>query len=134
MLLNTRVYAIAPDPDSRQSDDDEGPEPPHLTGPPGTHGTNGTLLPSEEHEADDAEPSDHAGGSTAAISDVRASERGDHDTPGAPTSTCWTCGVGRFWLSVHGQWVCATCHPPGSEDLVAERLQLAEEEARDEGQ
>jgi len=53
-----------------------------------------------------------------------------------PRRPCYACGSIRFWRSVNGPWVCATCHPPGSEGLVQEWLRLdgEEEEARDEGQ
>jgi hypothetical protein len=33
--------------------------------------------------------------------------------------TCWTCGGSRWWASVHGALVCATCHSPADPFLVA---------------
>lgn len=36
-----------------------------------------------------------------------------------PTSPCPVCRDGRFWLSIYGVTVCATCHPPAAPDLGA---------------
>lgn len=38
---------------------------------------------------------------------------------GGTKVACRACGGGRFWLSVHGAEVCATCHPPAAPHLVA---------------
>ena len=32
---------------------------------------------------------------------------------------CFSCKESRFWLSIHGVAVCARCHPPADEKLVA---------------
>jgi hypothetical protein len=34
---------------------------------------------------------------------------------------CHCCRGHRFWISVHGATVCATCHPPATGVLVASR-------------
>ena len=34
---------------------------------------------------------------------------------------CYACRESRFWHSIHGQVVCAVCHPPADPRLVAER-------------
>lgn len=41
------------------------------------------------------------------------------DSTPAPQRPCYTCGGTQFWRAVDGAVVCATCHPPGSEGLVA---------------
>ncbi len=44
------------------------------------------------------------------------------EEPSIPTKEprcCRACRGTRFWVSIHGQEVCATCHPPASPDLVA---------------
>ncbi len=33
--------------------------------------------------------------------------------------TCFVCRGHRFWRSVHGPTICARCHPPADERLVA---------------
>lgn len=37
--------------------------------------------------------------------------------------TCYVCKGRRFWLSTHGVLVCATCHPPAAEYLVAKWIE-----------
>jgi hypothetical protein len=32
---------------------------------------------------------------------------------------CKTCGSARWWRSVHGPVICAVCHPPAADRLVA---------------
>lgn len=39
-----------------------------------------------------------------------------------PDGTCWCCKGSRWWLSVYGVLVCATCHPPAVPELVARWL------------
>jgi archaellum biogenesis ATPase FlaH len=41
---------------------------------------------------------------------------------GEAISACPRCGGTKFWRSVFGKVVCATCHPPAVKDLVAEWL------------
>jgi len=36
----------------------------------------------------------------------------------APQEPCYACGDYNWWLSIHGHWVCGTCHPPADEQLV----------------
>lgn len=43
---------------------------------------------------------------------------------------CYTCFGGRWWLSVHGALVCATCHPPDGPRWPMKRLVSKEEAAR----
>lgn len=38
---------------------------------------------------------------------------------------CYRCGGARFWRSVYGAVVCATCHPPATPELVAEYVCVA---------
>jgi hypothetical protein len=33
--------------------------------------------------------------------------------------TCYSCRGHRFWISVYGVAICATCHPPAAPSLVA---------------
>jgi hypothetical protein len=35
-----------------------------------------------------------------------------------PTRPCYTCHSNRWWVSVNGPIVCATCHPPANPALV----------------
>ena len=44
-----------------------------------------------------------------------------------PCRPCYACHGTRFWLDAQGAWHCGTCHPPASEDVVAEWLGLAGE-------
>lgn len=36
-----------------------------------------------------------------------------------PDGTCYCCKGSRWWLSVYGVLVCATCHPPAVPELVS---------------
>ena len=45
---------------------------------------------------------------------------------------CPTCGSTRWWISIHGQRICAVCHPPASEKLVARWIEFDEEGTEDE--
>ena len=36
---------------------------------------------------------------------------------------CYACREQRFWRSIHGRVVCATCHPPAAPYLVVEWLE-----------
>jgi hypothetical protein len=49
-------------------------------------------------------------------------ESGDHLSSDTPPTPCFTCHASKFWRSIHGSTVCATCHPPARHDLVAEWL------------
>jgi hypothetical protein len=40
--------------------------------------------------------------------------------------SCYACGGSRWWLSVHGALVCATCHPPAVPELVARWVEAQE--------
>jgi len=40
-----------------------------------------------------------------------------------PRAPCHSCGGTRFWRSIYGDVSCGTCHPPGSEGIVAEWLE-----------
>lgn len=40
--------------------------------------------------------------------------------------TCYVCKGRRLWLSVHGVLVCAKCHPPPTEKLVARWVEREE--------
>jgi len=48
--------------------------------------------------------------------------------PAGPTTEqlrpCYACGHTRFWLDTEGARQCGTCHPPASESVVQEWLQL----------
>lgn len=35
---------------------------------------------------------------------------------------CFACGGGFWWVSIHGNGVCLTCHPPARADLVLEMI------------
>jgi DNA primase len=48
-----------------------------------------------------------------------------------PCQPCFTCHGTRFWLDTEGVWKCGTCHPPASEDLVQQWLEMEGEEAGD---
>jgi hypothetical protein len=43
--------------------------------------------------------------------------------PDVEPTTRYGCGGHRFWVSVHGITVCATCHPPADPTLVAEWIE-----------
>lgn len=43
-------------------------------------------------------------------------------TARAAPVVCFACKERRFWRSVHGVVICATCHPPARPELVAEWL------------
>jgi hypothetical protein len=51
--------------------------------------------------------------------------------PAAPAPGCAVCGGRRFWKSMSEAVVCATCHPPAAERLVAEWLGPAAPAAAD---
>ena len=68
---------------------------------------------------------------TRADLDVLRSRKADvlailRDEPAPHSSrrlTCFACKSVRFWQSIHGVTVCATCHPPAHPDLVARWLE-----------
>lgn len=45
--------------------------------------------------------------------------------PDLRSKPCWRCHSQRFWLSVHGAVVCATCHPPASQQLVRQWIDIS---------
>ena len=42
-----------------------------------------------------------------------------------PDGSCYGCNGREYWQSIHGVTVCARCHPPGCEKLVAHRYGTA---------
>ncbi len=42
----------------------------------------------------------------------------------APTEPHWACKGRRFWKSVRGVYVCATCHSPADPALIAEWVEV----------
>ncbi len=42
--------------------------------------------------------------------------------PAAGPTPCPTCHEARFWLSIFGVVVCATCHPPACDAVVSVHL------------
>lgn len=43
-----------------------------------------------------------------------------------PNPSCHACSGRRFWRSIHGVVVCGECHPPASDSLVAEWVEVPE--------
>lgn len=39
-----------------------------------------------------------------------------------PKEPCYVCGDYNWWLSIYGNWVCGTCHPPASKKLVKQTI------------
>jgi hypothetical protein len=56
----------------------------------------------------------------------RAEQEAVRETP------CFTCGGGKFWVSIHGAMGCARCHPPAQEKLVTRWVELSDEKTGDE--
>lgn len=52
---------------------------------------------------------------------------GDSQTgSGLPTRRCRMCNGWLFWVSIHGEMICAGCHAPASRALVKEWYWLLE--------
>ncbi len=52
--------------------------------------------------------------------------RAEQENEPIPSGPCYCCRSYRYWLSAHRHWVCAECHPPGSERLVLTRHEVPE--------
>ncbi len=64
--------------------------------------------------------------SSSASFSVQTPTRRPAETEETPPADgpCYCCHRTRFWLSVYGVMICATCHPPAVETLVVRWLDL----------
>jgi hypothetical protein len=55
----------------------------------------------------------------------------DIDGRAVPSKPCYCCKSRKFWLSVHGAFTCAACHPSGALHLVRAWFELPDTSLRE---